>query len=250
MSKTYGPLENNEVDIEKGESDPVVRGKFKVIIDSLDNEHLKQIKIKQIKHYLSILLFIVVVLGVSGLLVYYETIQSNDEFKGYQKPNLYKQDDDIMKHMSGRIMGHHHRRRKCSDYVYGCCEIYYGPNQEKDYYEISPYRIVKQDERGSNCPFLKDLVEEFNINYKQDYQEGGAAGYCEINTTYDSSLKHVSGGKMYLVQPKDDTYGYNCNRIGDIVHMYENHWPQNETLMDLMFLSFIIGIICCAMSRK
>ena len=49
--------------------------------------------------------------------------------------------------------------------------------------------MVKQDEDGSNCPFLKDLVEGFNINYIQDYGDVGTAGYCQIDTSYDSTMK-------------------------------------------------------------
>ena len=257
-SKTYGPLEineTNEYDIESlqesketKEKEPIVRAKFKVI-DQLDQDYLKQQKLKKIQKYLCLVFFITTVLGVSGLMLYYDKLQTQDKFQDYQKSDLYNSDEDNMEYMSGRIMGHYHRRRKCSDYKYGCCEIYYGP-KEKDFIEISPYRMVKQDESGSNCPFLKDLVEEFNINYIQDYGDVGTAGYCQIDTSYDSSSKHISGGKMYLVQPKDDSYGYNCNRIGDLVHLYENHWPENETFMDILFLSFIVGIACCALSRK
>ena len=57
-SKTYGPLEineTNEYDIESlqetketKEKEPIVRGKFKVI-DQLDQDHLKQQKIKKSK---------------------------------------------------------------------------------------------------------------------------------------------------------------------------------------------------------
>ena len=258
-SKTYGPLEineTNEYDIESlqetketKEKEPIVRGKFKVI-DQLDQDHLKQQKIKKIKKFLSLLLFITIVLSVSGLMLYYDQLQRQDEFEDYHKPDLYKQEVDVTSGMSGRVMGHHRRRRRCSDYRYGCCEIYYGPNQEQDYFEISPYRIVKQDESGSNCPFLKDLVEGFNINYIEDYGEGGTEGYCEIDTSYDSTFKNISGGKMYLIQPKDDPHGYNCNRVGDLVRLYENHWPQNATLMDIVFLSLIISLICCALRGK
>ena len=257
-SKTYGPLEvhevneTNEYDIESlqktKEEEPIVRGKFKMI-DQLDQDHLKQQKIKKVQKYLSLSLFISTVLGASVFMLYYDKLQTPDKFQDYQKSDLYNSNEDNMKYMSARVMGHHHRRRKCSDYVYGCCEIYYGP-KEKDFIEISPYRMVKQDLSGSNCPFLKDIVEEFNINYEQDYQGGVTAVYCEIDTSYDSSSKHISGGKMYLVQPKDDSYGYNCNRIGDLVHLYENHWPENETFMDILFLSFIVGLVCCALSRK
>jgi len=259
-SKTYGPLEVNEInetneyDIESlqesketKEKEPIVRGKFKVI-DQLDQEHLKQQKLKKIQKYLC-LLFFTTVLGATGFILYYDKLQTQDKFQGYQKPDLYNSDEDSMKYMSGRIMGHHHRRRRCSDYKYGCCEIYYGP-KEKDFIEISPYRMVKQDEDGSNCPFLKDLVEEFNINYIQDYGEVGTEGYCQIDTSYDSTMKNVSGGTMNLVQPKDDPYGFNCNHVGDLVHMYENHWPENETFMNVVFLSIIIGLVCCALRGK
>lgn len=253
MSNDYGPLEKTDYDIESGTDEkkvePIVIGKFKVI-DELDKEHIRKIQIKKLKIRLCMFLFITSVVGISGLMVYYEDMMgTTDEFQDYQKPNLYNDKVDVIHGMSARVMGHHHRRKRCTDYTYGCCEIYYGP-KDKDYFEISPYRIVKQDERGSNCPFLKDLVESYNINYKEAYQEGGTAGYCEIDTTYDSTIKNISSGKMYLVQPKDDNYGYNCNRIGDLVHLYEYGWPQDETFMDLMFLSFIIGLICCVMSRK
>lgn len=260
-SKTYGPLEineSNEYDIESlqetketKEKEPIVRGKFMVrdkfkVIDDLDKEHLRKIEIKRIKIQLFTILIIILVTAL-GVWVYKDEMLEDDKFKEYQKPNMYNA--DIMEGMSARIMGHHQRRRQCGDYKYGCCEIYYGPDKN-DKYTISPYRDIKQDETGSNCPFLKDLVDQFNINYKDEYSEGGTMGYCEIDTTFDSSAKNISGGKMYLVQPKDDSIGYNCYHVRDLVHMYEYHWVKDDTLGTLLMFSFIIGIICCTMSRK
>ena len=76
-SKTYGPLEvheTNEYDIESlqesketKEKEPIVRGKFKVI-DQLDQDHLKQQKLKKIQKYLCLVFFITIVFGVSGFI--------------------------------------------------------------------------------------------------------------------------------------------------------------------------------------
>ena len=97
-SKTYGPLEineTNEYDIESlqesketKEEEPIVRGKFKVI-EQLDQDHLKQQKLKKIQKYLSLSLFITTVLGASVFMLYYDKLQPRDKFQDYQKSDLY-----------------------------------------------------------------------------------------------------------------------------------------------------------------
>ena len=53
---------------------------------------------------------------------------------------------------------------------------------------------------------------------------------------------------MNLVQPKKTTpMDTIVIVLEDLVHMYENHWPENETFMDVVFLSIIIGLVCCAL---
>ena len=171
-------------------------------------------------------------------LVYY-TEDNNSEYK---KDEIIQTESDI----SARFhINHHHHQLKCSDYKFGCCEIYYDCN--KDNYKIltiSPYIIVKHDEDGSNCPSLNTLVNQYNEAYLIDNSE---LGKCSINTVCDSSVRGIQGSEMRLVRLDIDDY--HCNSVPILINLYESRWPTQYTpteefiiMMGIMFL-FIVCLL-------
>ena len=170
-------------------------------------------------------------------LVYY-TEDNNSEYK---KDEIIQTESDI----SARFHINHHHQLKCSDYKFGCCEIYYDCN--KDNYKIltiSPYMIVKHDENGSNCPSLNTLVNQYNEAYLIDNSE---LGKCSINTACDSSVRGIHGSKMRLVRLDIDDY--HCNSVPILINLYESRWPTQYTpteefiiMMGIMFL-FIVCLL-------
>jgi len=155
---------------------------------------------------------------------------------------------DISAHLYGRRV---HRVRRCSDYEYGCCHIYYScdiSDQSElvsDTMTISPYTIVRHDSHGSNCPRLLDLITGYNNHYPAE--EGFSCsesefGCCEINYMCDMRVrfdyrKNVNETmdlwfhdlekrqtRTSLTVAKQDLQGSNCPRIRNIVSRYEGGW--------------------------
>ena len=157
----------------------------------------------------------------------------------------YKKDEikQIYSDISAKFPMHHHHHLKCSDYKFGCCEIYY--DCDKDNHKkltISPYRTVKHDEEGSNCPSLNTIVNQYNEAYVADNSE---VGKCSINTVCDSSVRGIQGSVMHLVS--FDIDDYHCNSVPMILNLYESRWPTQYTLTEeiLMMMGFMLLFIAC-----
>lgn len=159
-----------------------------------------------------------------------------DNNSEYKKDEIVQTDSDISAKFP---MHHHHHHLKCSDYKFGCCEIYY--DCDKDNHKtlsISPYKIVKHDEKGSNCPSLNTLVNQYNEAYKTDDSE---LGKCSINTVCDSSVRGIQGSVMHLVSLDIDEY--HCNSVPMLINLYESRWPTQytpgEELLMMMCIMFL-----------
>ena len=178
-----------------------------------------------------VVLFYLFIFYIFMELVYYP----EDNNSEYKKDEIVESGSDI----SAKFPMHHHHHIKCSDYKFGCCEIYY--DCDKDNHKsltISPYRIVKHDEEGSNCPSLNTLVNQYNEAYVADNSE---LGKCSINTVCDSSVRGIQGSVMRLVSLDIDEY--HCNSIPMLINLYESMWPTQYTpteefmiMMGIMFL--------------
>lgn len=200
------------------------------------DDNTKQVKYKRRKLVCKVLgivvLFCLFIFYIFMDLVFYPE-NTNSEYK---KNELMIIDSDISAKFP---MHHHHHHLKCSDYKFGCCEIYYDcdkGNHKK--LTISPYKIVKHDEEGSNCPSLNTLVNQYNQAYVADNPE---LGKCSINTVCDSSVRGIQGSVMRLVSLDIDEY--HCNSVPMIINLYESRWPTQYTdtqefliMMGIMFL--------------
>lgn len=199
------------------------------------DDNTKQVKDKRRKLVCKVVLFCLFIFYIFMDLVFYPE-NTNSEYK---KNELMIIDSDISAKFP---MHHHHHHLKCSDYKFGCCEIYYDcdkGNHKK--LTISPYKIVKHDEEGSNCPSLNTLVNQYNEAYKTDYSE---LGKCSINTMCDSSVRGIQGSVMHLVSLDIDEY--HCNSVPMLINLYESRWPTQYTpaeefliMMGIMF-SFMV----------
>ena len=190
------------------------------------------------------LLCIIVVLYLFIFYIFMDLVYTEDNNSEYKKDEIIQYETDI----SARFpMHHHHHQLKCSDYKFGCCEIYYDCN--KDNYKIltiSPYRIVKHDEEGSNCPSLNTLVNQYNEAYLIDNSE---LGKCSINTVCDSSVRGIQGSEMRLVRLDIDEY--HCNSVPILINLYESRWPTQYTLAEefLMMMGIMFLFIMCLLDK-
>ena len=163
-----------------------------------------------------------------------------DNNSEYKKDDIKQTDSDI----SAKFPMHHqHQYLKCSDYKFGCCEIYY--DCDKDNHKsltISPYMIVKHDEEGSNCPSLNTLVNQYNQAYVADNSE---LGKCIINTVCDSSVRGIQGSVMRLVSLDIDEY--RCNSVPMLINLYESRWPTQYTTVEefLIMMGIMFLFIAC-----
>ena len=179
-----------------------------------------------------VVLFYLFIFYIFMELVFYP----EDNNSEYKKDEIVETDSDI----SAKITMHHrHHQLKCPDYKFGCCEIYYDCDKgNHKTLSISPYRIVKHDEEGTNCPSLNTLVNQYNQAYVADNSE---LGKCSINTVCDSSVRGIQGSVMRLVSLDIDEY--HCNSVPTIINLYESRWPIQYTpaeefiiMMGIMFL--------------
>lgn len=182
-----------------------------------------------------VVLFYLFIFYIFMEFVYYP----EDNNSEYKKDELVKLDSDI----SAKFPMHHHHHIKCSDYKFGCCEIYY--DCDKDNHKtlsISPYRIVKHDEEGSNCPSLNTLVNQYNQAYVADNSE---LGKCSINTVCDSSVRGIQGSVMRLVSLDVDEY--RCNSVPMLINLYESRWSTQYTPAEefLIMLGIMFSFIVC-----
>ena len=113
-----------------------------------------------------------------------------------------------------------HKKKSCSD-KFGCCEIQFGcENQTIKTLHLSPYRIMKQDKKGSNCPSIDTLTQTYNEKFKKQ---------CVIDGC------HLS--------PK-------CPSVYDLVYLYNTEWydhTQDMVVLTIMFIVVIVmvGMYCC-----
>ena len=182
-----------------------------------------------------VVLFYLFIFYIFMELVFYP----EDNNSEYKKDEIVETDSDI----SAKLPMHHrHHHLKCSDYKYGCCEIYYdcGKDSHKTL-TISPYRIVKHDEEGSNCPSLNTLqsIQSSNV------ADNSELGKCSINTVCDSSVIGIQGSVMRLVSLDIDEY--HCNSVPMLINLYESRWPTQYTPTEefLIMLGIMFTFMAC-----
>ena len=215
-------------------------------------------------------------------IVWINWMNESREDKLWLKKDIYNEESDT--HSDRRRLAmvtrwgrRRPRVRKCSDYKFGCCHIYYGcdiSEQDElvsDSMTLSPYSIVQHDENGTNCPRLFDLISEYNDHYPEEEEEHCADsefGCCEVNYSCDirrrfEYMNNVERTKELwlwdleknqtsksLTLAKRDAIGSNCPRVGGIVSGYERNWPIE--ISGLWYLGIIasVGLMCCIKNVK
>jgi hypothetical protein len=263
-------------DIERGDGPkPIVGAKFlQVKTDKAPKEFTEN----HIKKF--------IILGASliciiSIIIIVNSLQWNnnivDDTK-YKKKDIYN--ENYSEELSGNmeVFSSYEPIRKCSDYDYGCCNIYdscsingdeliYNENQ------ISPYRIIAKDKMKSNCPSLMNILTDY-IHTHLDSEDCSISEYgcCKIDFGCDRSVRltkinpsdmgaiikgfQMDEKKDRIILPlyikKKDINGSNCPGIGDIIRNYEkektNHGGQFIGVVVICILiCFIISAIisCC-----
>ena len=166
---------------------------------------------------------------------------------------------------------HKLRHRKCTDFEYGCCHVYYSCDISdqgeliSDTMTVSPYSIVQHNEHGTNCPRLLDMISGFNDHYPEEEGLNCAEsefGCCDINYSCDirmrfSYLNDVNHTKNLwlndleknqtrtsLTVAKRDVQGSNCPRLGSIIYKYERGFPIE--ISEWWFIGVVCIVVVCA----
>ena len=212
------------------------------------------------------------IIGFIGLIVWLTVwIQWMDEARqneAWLKKDAYNGDRRRLTTFTRR---HKIRHRKCTDFEYGCCHVYYSCDISdqgeliSDTMTVSPYHIVQHNEHGTNCPRLLDMISGFNDHYPEEEGLNCAEsefGCCDINYSCDirrrfSYLNDVNHTKNLwlndlekkqtrtsLTVAKRDVGGSNCPRLGSIIYKYE--WGFPIEISDWWFIGVVCIVVACA----
>jgi len=223
------------------------------------------------------------ILAISGFiglillvtLILTDKMNEGSEDKLWMKKDIYNEEEDESLDISASMIHRHNfhaRARRCSDYEYGCCHIYYSCDISdhneliSDVMTVSPYSIVQHDERGTNCPRLLDLITGYNNNYPEeegDHCASSEFGCCEINYScdirkrfeYRQSVEETkelwlldlenNQNRQSLTVAKRDSRGSNCPRIGNIVNKYEHNWAKDISGWWVIgVVSAVVVVVC------
>ena len=133
---------------------------------------------------------------------------------------LEMEDTNMEAHFTNWGSHKKHKKKSCSD-KFGCCEIEFKcENQTKKSLHLSPYRIMKYDKEGSNCPSIDTLTQTYNQKFKKQ---------CVIDGC------HLSP---------------NCPSVYGLVYLYNTEWYDHR--QDMVFLNslfivviVVVGMYCC-----
>lgn len=118
----------------------------------------------------------------------------------------------------------HRKLLKCSDLKYGCCNIStYGniENNKTSFNELHLdfHRIDRGDEKGSNCPSYRRLINRYdeyylkyrNYEYGMNYCNSTVEDCCKLDTIYDN---------LYRLQNNENSYDKIKNYYDSNKHQY------------------------------
>jgi hypothetical protein len=181
------------------------------------------------KNYRVILLmgsFSLIVIGICislGIMIglYINSGEDGGDIKGGSEMIPEMQETNMEAHFTNWKSHKKHKHKSCSD-KFGCCEIVFGcENKTKYSLPLSPYRIMKDDKEGSNCPKIDSLAQTYNEKFHKQ---------CVID-----------GCKT----PPTD-----CPNVYGLVDLYNTNWydpGQDMAIISIIFMIIIsmIGIYCC-----
>ena len=177
------------------------------------------------------LLLVGSLLVVFVIVVLTSYVDTPPESLSYLKDDSEYSHYDYDSELSARVMGHgRHHWLKCSDFDYGCCEVIYTYRNYTQKVTISPYKVVKHDINGTNCPSVSDMIELYNENVGDDSCMQSDQGCCHLEGTQ----VHTTG---------------NCPTVRDMVYLYETNY--SDPIYDyLLFLCIFGGVVCLGCSKK
>ena len=205
---------------------------------------------------------------ISWLTVWIQWMNEARQNEAWLKKDVYNGDRRRLTTFTRR---HKIRHRKCTDFEYGCCHVYYSCDISdqgeliSDTMTVSPYSIVQHNEHGTNCPRLLDMISGFNDHYPEEEGLNCAEsefGCCDINYSCDirrrfSYLNDVNRTKNLwlndlekkqtrtsLTVAKRDAIGSNCPRVGSIIYKYERGFPIE--ISDWLFIGVVCIVVVCA----
>ena len=201
--------------------------------------------------------------------LFFQYINTKESIYTTGKDHLLKENYNHTKRQL-RIMGHGFHGDPCTRYQFGCCEIYSDCSYDNsnitdstitdsnitDYntytFEGYWYHIIKEDEIGSNCPRMVDLIRGHNENYPQTKScKLTDEGCCQLDTRCDSRLKNTNDHQvMNLVE----TMGTGCPSVRQLMIEYRRGYPSksfwDNEFMFLLIFSLVMCYGCFQSNRK
>tara|TARA_B100000902_G_scaffold182283_1_gene175071 strand:- start:637 stop:1260 length:624 start_codon:yes stop_codon:yes gene_type:complete len=173
----------------------------------------KKDKCKYKKYILYCIIFVFILYGIYWIYFWnIITININTNFDNVEKNEL-----------TAHLPFHHHHKT-CDDFKFGCCEVIDNKNKK---HILSLYRIVKNDEEGSNCPSFDTLINKY-IKYIREYYSDSIV---DCNT--------VECCKKYdIIIPTK-----NCPNSYEIV--YEYNTGYSDPYQGLYILTVMIILLFC-----
>jgi len=146
---------------------------------------------------------------------------TNIDQKGESEMNPEMQETNMEAHFTNWKSHKKHKHKSCSD-KFGCCEIVFGcENKTKHSLPLSPYRIMKDDKEGSNCPKVDSLTQTYNEKFHKQCVIDG----CQTPPT-------------------------DCPNVYGLVDLYNTNWYDPSGDMEIISIIFMviismIGIYFC-----
>ena len=132
--------------------------------------------------------------------------------------------------------------------MYGCCKIV----DNDIIHELSPYNVIPYDEKHTNCPSYKDLINNYNM-WVHNYVENYNTTYCKLNT-YNDDVYHNKNFSNVLADYDINVNKYindgetiiNCPFVKDILYKYYSDYPDPNTdsyvIICIILFLFFMGI--------
>ena len=163
---------------------------------------------------------------------------------------------------------------RCEDSIYGCCEVYDLCHLQEDNFTyvhelVFPFREMKYDRYGSNCPRMIEMVRKYNSHYYPSEDSNyecldSEFGCCSIDVScdqyvhfgieisYPEEKKNINYSLYDISFPtikninlaKMNSLGTNCPTFHRVVLSYNQEYPHIYMgFIGAVFL--LIGFLCC-----
>ena len=124
-----------------------------------------------------------------------------------------------------RLPMHHHHKKTCDDYKYGCCEVIDNNNIK---HTLSVHKIHKHDEIGSNCPTLNTVIHNY-VEYIEEYYSDKI-----INCKYNNCCEDYG-----ITIPTKV-----CPSVLEIIRDYNIGYPNPDDPYIILIILMVILLMC------